>query len=452
MSTSTPQTLLIMSAINLFWTPNSAFRCIGEKILKYLDPKSLAKCRLVSKDLKNIIDSNKFWWILQIQEMMGRQRNFLVKNLSEENNGSFNLEFGLLFPAWVDVMNYFIRKEKKIENMKRFIFFMNEYFQEAYEKEHLDSDCRWICSGIPPTPLQFTKHVEFARLLLNSPLDFNEGGDNGSGGNLFHYACRFAKMEMLKYTLMIASTKNIQLNGRDFLGRTAFHLACINGQTQVVQCLMATKLNNNNNNGEVVFNLLDIYGKSPFHYACQFGHVDIVKHLFISARNIGININAIDNMGRTGLHWACSQGRLDVVQAFIGFADFMDFDFHLREDSDTAGSELTPIQLAWQMRHDQVFKVLLEYYIGKQFGLDGEEIVAREGYTLIHLVCEFGWKECLKIFIDNLDKLQGINFATVDTQGRTPLLFAKELGNDEAVKMLENLELGQVIDNHNVCT
>ena len=452
MSTLTPQTLLIMSALHLFWTPNSAFRSIGDKILTYLDPKSLGKCRLVSKDLKNTIDSNKFWWILQIKQMMGKQRNFLVKNQSEENNGSLKMEFGLIFPTWVEVMNYFIRKEKKIENVKRFIFFMNEYFHEAYENEDEHSECRWICPGIPPTPLQFTKHEEFARLLFNSPLDFNEGSENGSGGNLFHYACRFAKMDMLNYILVIASTKRIQLNARDFLGRTAFHLACINGQTQVVQVLMATEINNNNNNEEeVAFNLLDVYGKSPLHYACQFGHVDIVRHLIISARNIGININAIDNMGRTALHWACSEGQLNVVKAFIAFADFVDFEFHLREDSETARSELTPIQLAWQWGHNQVFKILLKYYIKKQFSLDGEEIVAREGYTLIHLVCQIGWKESLKIIIDNLDKLKGINLATTDVHGRTPLLFAKELGNDEAVKMLDSLTLGhQDNENHNL--
>ena len=54
MSTLTPQTLLIMSALHLFWTPNSAFRSIGDKILTYLDPKSLGKCRLVSKRLEKI--------------------------------------------------------------------------------------------------------------------------------------------------------------------------------------------------------------------------------------------------------------------------------------------------------------------------------------------------------------------------------------------------------------
>ena len=133
------------------------------------------------------------------------------------------------------------------------------------------------------------------------------------------------------------------------------------------------------------------------------------------------------------------------------FADFVDFEFHLREDSETARSELTPIQLAWQWGHNQVFKILLKYYIKKQFSLDGEEIVAREGYTLIHLVCQIGWKESLKIIIDNLDKLKGINLATTDVHGRTPLLFAKELGNDEAVKMLDSLTLGhQDNENHNL--
>ena len=49
---------------------NQGLKHVAEKIFGYLDAKSLANCREVSKSWRDLIDDGKMWWILQLQEMM----------------------------------------------------------------------------------------------------------------------------------------------------------------------------------------------------------------------------------------------------------------------------------------------------------------------------------------------------------------------------------------------
>ena len=56
---------------------NQGLSHLVNHIFSYLEVQELAKCRLVSKSLLNIINNNKQWWILQLEYTQKNPTTFI---------------------------------------------------------------------------------------------------------------------------------------------------------------------------------------------------------------------------------------------------------------------------------------------------------------------------------------------------------------------------------------
>ncbi|KRT81298.1 Ankyrin repeat-containing protein [Oryctes borbonicus] len=87
-------------------------------------------------------------------------------------------------------------------------------------------------------------------------------------------------------------------------GETQLHVACINGNTAVVQQLLER--------GHLV-NVRDNCGWLPIHEACNYGHLEIIKLLVEKGATVN-DRGGIKCDGVTPLHDAASNGHLEVVE------------------------------------------------------------------------------------------------------------------------------------------
>ena len=64
-------------------------------------------------------------------------------------------------------------------------------------------------------------------------------------------------------------------------------------------------------------NAIDILGKTAFHLACGEGHSNVVKIFMEISATLSIDLNAKDIIGQTAFHSACASGHFNVVKTFI---------------------------------------------------------------------------------------------------------------------------------------
>jgi len=76
------------------------------------------------------------------------------------------------------------------------------------------------------------------------------------------------------------------------LSRTPLHIACVKGNTEIVEVLLNDKRVKTNDEG------------TAFYLACEDGRIKIVKSLLSNAREV--NVNAKDEEGRTAIDVARS--------------------------------------------------------------------------------------------------------------------------------------------------
>ena len=58
---------------------------IVRNISSFLDPKSLAQCRLVSHSWKDLIDNDRKWLIFQLEHILNQEKIFYVLSMWDRN-------------------------------------------------------------------------------------------------------------------------------------------------------------------------------------------------------------------------------------------------------------------------------------------------------------------------------------------------------------------------------
>jgi hypothetical protein len=139
---------------------------------------------------------------------------------------------------------------------------------------------------------------------------------------------------------LLLNTENVEINSRDNIGHTALSLAVQQKHEHVVELLL--------NVYGIDIDSLDNLGRTPFSYAAEFGLHGIAK-LLLNTRSV--NIESQDYLGRTPLSYAAANGHYHLVEALLDsqYVRVADLDREWR----------TPLTRAIENKHYQVVELFL---------------------------------------------------------------------------------------------
>jgi len=107
-----------------------------------------------------------------------------------------------------------------------------------------------------------------------------------------HKAAENGDVKLMEFILKTS----YDMNTKDEWGSTVWHLACINGQTEIAQLIIQ-----NSKDFGIDLNAKDHYGGTAFHDACWNANTETVQLILKNWKEFGINIKAQNNYGETAL-------------------------------------------------------------------------------------------------------------------------------------------------------
>ena len=143
---------------------NGGFQRTALHIFGLLDPRSIGECRLVSSHWRKLIDSQKFWWVLQVQDLKTKRLfpTYDVEEAREKENMETIIDY---YPHWKDVFEYY-EKIPSIAQTNNFLQNIRLYFRKNKSKDKHLVQC-------PLLDAIKTQNVDFLRNLQDCPsLDF----------------------------------------------------------------------------------------------------------------------------------------------------------------------------------------------------------------------------------------------------------------------------------------
>ena len=262
---------------------NPGLKHIGEQIFGYLDLKTVAKCRLVSKQWSQFLE--KLWIIKGIWTMSSNCK-------IEENTRRALKIFEKQATVW---------ELKKIRQILKEFSRLNNLYETKLSMIHLA-----------------VKHgcVKFMRIVLQQGIDYYF--PNGQGDTLLHIALENQELPMLKLLLKSYSGSENHpdiIDSPDSQHWPILHHAIVKEMLNPTENLeLAMHLNLGVCSGPYGAQ----YFGTPLMIACQKGHVEIVRLLLELSKVRHIELNAADINGNTALHYACSTPRNEkVVQVLL---------------------------------------------------------------------------------------------------------------------------------------
>ncbi|KAI6650880.1 Transient receptor potential cation channel [Oopsacas minuta] len=212
-----------------------------------------------------------------------------------------------------------------------------------------------------------------------------------------HVVAKHGYVEILD---LLLDTKNCDVVALNSFKETPLHVAAFSGKATIVQRLLDYL-------EEVSIEMLgdeDMYGNTALHLACEQGQLEVVE-LLMKAR---ANINAINFNNRSPLHLAAAAGHVQVAEYLI--------QEEAPIDSDVTAS--TPLLLACQAGHLLMVKLLLKH------GADicKHEDRAEIGNNALDLAIDAGNEEVVEILIQHHDIRKALkNYTFIHGKVLTPL-------------------------------
>lgn len=254
-----------------------------------------------------------------------------------------------------------------------------------------------------------------------------------------HEACGNGHLGIVKCLL-----KQVNINLRDWQGRTPIFVASQYGHKYVVELLLTN---------HVDVNIPEMNDhKYPIHIASETGHYCVVKMLI----EHGADVNVKDRYSQTSLHLACTMGHSNVVMLLISNRA----DCNIRECDE--GN--TPLHIAYDNYNQKIIAMLLENcpstYMSKNLAQnildmgikEGNQSIVqmiigrdidinlqnRYGQTPVHVACRLGVPIVLELLLK-----KNPNCNIVDIRGSTPLHYSLWMGNTDVTKVLLKYENGR---------
>ena len=445
---------------------NNGLKHVALQIFKKLSPEDLGNCRLVSKDWKECIDNDKYWW-QQVQ--FGHCKRVITTYRSVLKGKETLYEY---CPELMDVIENVFQKES-IENMKLFSVFMMDY--EDHVTEGMEQECG--PSGVPEIlgPLHYATEQEnfpILKMFVRSPMknlngvDWNNYDDQvpyhisllgqaicrrqvkvieffmGEGRekvdfneldgefSLFHEACRSNDVEIVKLFLDHATEFKIDLNVKDNSwdedGMTPFMFTKTKEVAELLLSDERIDVNATDNHGGTILDI--ICGKDDRHYPEEthyFSEEQIVETLDLLLHSPRIDYPK--NRGLCPLHFACMMGHERRVEVFLKFAEEKGID--IINQKNEWGQ--TPLHYAFTSRlkkpttvkeFSPTMDLMLKY--AKGVGID-LEATDNKGMTPLHTLYEANHKEnheYVKAFLKLVKKEYKIEFnhKATNEDGKTP--------------------------------
>ena len=283
-----------------------------------------------------------------------------------------------------------------------------------------------------------------------------------------HFAAEEGHVEAVK---MLLQHTPVNLNQKDFCGRTPFFRAVDNGHLAVVEFLLGyegiepdaetndamtalqqaifnrsepiiklllkrsdVRVNHRDSNDQtplwaasgsgdeilemflarkdVDINLVGRFKETPLYHATKWGGPNAIKMLF----DAGADPNTGDWEEQTALGWAAAESKEDLIKALMN---------HPETDINRAGKAgKSPLSQASEKGHTKIVRLLLSK------GADVEN-TDKEGRTALSLAAAQGHKVVAKVLLKNK-----ANINTQDDKGNTPLAFAADNDHDAVVRFL----------------
>ncbi|XP_063718896.1 inversin-like isoform X3 [Symsagittifera roscoffensis] len=222
----------------------------------------------------------------------------------------------------------------------------------------------------------------------------------------------------------------------------ALHLACINGDKQLVIKLVnssdgnlssrsvdrnsGNSARNSTRSAKNVFNgqqLLDVdtadsLGRTPLMYCVLGNKVDCAEYLIKSTK---ANVNASDNLGRTALHWAANKEHHKMLKLLIqkGGADCR------AKDRDG----LTPFHMCMKNRNSKSTALMMK-------NLNANDLEEQDNYkrTALHLAAMYGSYDQVQMLLQ-----RDANVGIPDGEGKTPLHWAINSKHQHSCSIVQSL-------------
>ena len=374
---------------------------VVRNISSYLDPKSLAQCRVICHSWKDSIDNDRRWLIFQLKHIHDQEKTFVNYFVKDEPKVKSAIK--ARFPKW----NAFIEEVSRRQNipiLKEIVNGMWIYFKDE-------------SMNFKRNPLHHAvakSDMVFVQLLIKSGINLEMR--NPVGWTPLHYACHDGNIEMVQ--LLIKHTPTFDATSRTNKGWTIFYNAVKNSDPQIPKLILDT------------FRFEDIRddnGWTMLHHAVAHGQKETIEFLMESRQKLGINIEEITNGAWTILHIACGYRDMEIVHLVHNRLEEINsgIDFNTRNHRQEA-----PFHTACYKKSDVAICLLQRFP-------EQIDVLGFQGCHVLHYACRNGHLQMLKFIIGNPDF--DIDFNIVDQSGNTPLHKACCYGQFEVVKfLLEN--------------
>ena len=368
---------------------NPGFQDLVVQILQNLDSQDLVKCRLVSKRLQEIIDTEKVLILIQIKFIDDKPEQFFIRKRNEksfqifkrfkpfelqqilkfmiEPTGPVNLDIfhNACYSNRNDIAEFFLNNFT-VEEVKSTILNLSLY---PGTSNILHKCCLMGCFETLKMVLEY---------LINNNMDFTNRQDD-FGKTPLHYACHARNLDIVKLLLdcFNKTKESININAIDWTGETAFHMAIHRDDLEIAQAIFSYSQRNSE---KLVTSLMDRNRQTPFHTACYSGSLETVEFLL---ENTDVELEALDIDRRTPFHLACENGRIETVKAIFNFASENGRFINLSL-KDNKGR--TPFQLACYSGNTEIVKNVLKFAIESNQIIDFNKR-DNEGRTSIEAAC-----------------------------------------------------------------
>ena len=382
------------------------FPHIAERILDELNNGDIAKCRKLSKSMRQFIDMQKLPWIRMINKHSESQTEFLDQ--------------------WKQVT------EKTPTTMvKKLAIYTEKFFEEIPARQHFQWSPHFIVAD--QGGLEFYKDIAEKTECINPTKS-----KNGKSWELdqfldvrYHFGYHNRNFEHVSSALDMAAIKgqleickfimNANMddkNAKTFTntnGVTTLHLAARYGHLDLCRFLTRNLPDKNPKS---------ISGWTPFHEAACFGQLKVCKFLmeYVS------DINAGNDWGVTAIHLATKENKLEVCKFLI--ENGVDVNARITVNSYRYKRGMTPLHGAAKVGSLDICRLLME-------NMEDKNPQDFYSWTPYQIAAKRGHLKVCKLFKDNLGS---INYDFGFVRG-SPLHLALENGHLEVCKLItDNVE------------